>query len=220
MTPGRGQRRVESRRVAGQIGARWRRGRLATWAVLPGCLLGLLAFSLPGRSGEQGQSEPGPIGGTAVTPASPNGATADNRRCFVCHANYDFFDEPLAFSHAKANIGCVRCHGESTRHSADEDGLTPPDRMFARSRIRFNCLGCHDYAKLVATDAAKRDRADLKEKPDHQAVLDGRSEKRFCTDCHGEHRLAHRTRVWDKRTGQLTYKDSTPRMLGGAGAQH
>jgi hypothetical protein len=139
---------------------------------------------------------------------------ADNSRCFVCHANYDFDEEKLVFSHARVNIGCTRCHGDSPRHSADEDGLTPPDRMFSRGNIRFNCLGCHDWLKLVASDQLKRDRTDLQEKPDHQAVLDGTAaEKKFCTDCHGEHRLGHRTRKWDKRTGQLIFRDATPAML-------
>jgi len=27
--------------------------------------------------------------------------------------------------------------------------------------------------------------------------------KKTCTDCHGRHRLAHRTRRWDKATGKL-----------------
>src|SRR5512139_2059687 len=77
-------------------------------------------------------------GETAVRPA-PKGIVADNSRCFVCHANYDFNEEKLVFTHAAANIGCVRCHGESSRHSTDEDGLTAPDRMFPRPYIRFNC---------------------------------------------------------------------------------
>lgn len=146
--------------------------------------------------------------------ATPLGPVADNSRCFVCHANYDFSEEKLVFQHAKANIGCVRCHGHSSPHSTDENGLTPPDRMFAGPHVRFNCLGCHDWVKLVASDQAKAARADLKEKPDHQAVLDGRNrEKPWCTDCHGEHRLGHRTRKWDKRTGKLVYRDATPDML-------
>jgi hypothetical protein len=142
------------------------------------------------------------------------GPVADNSRCFVCHANYDFNEEKLAFAHAQANIGCVRCHGESSPHSTDEDGLTAPDRMFPQPHIRFNCLGCHDWVKLLASDKARQDRADLKEKPDHQSVLDGTArEKKFCTDCHGEHRLSYRTRKWDKRTSKLIYRDSTPQML-------
>jgi len=151
---------------------------------------------------------------TVSVPASAKSPMADNSRCFVCHGNYDFEDEPLASIHAKANIGCVRCHGASPQHSADEDGLTPPERMYRPSHIRFNCLSCHDWVKLVASDKAKQDHADLKEKPDHQAVLDGtRKDKKLCTDCHGDHRLSHRTRRWDKRTGELVFRDKTPRLL-------
>ena len=148
-----------------------------------------------------------------AAPSAPSGPAADNSRCFVCHANYDFNDEQLALTHARANVGCVKCHGESTRHSADEDGFTPPDRMFPKSHIRFNCLGCHDWMKLVDSDKAKKDRADLEEKPDHQSVLDATAQKKLCTDCHGDHRLGHRTRVWDKRTGNLLRRDATPAML-------
>lgn len=146
-----------------------------------------------------------------ISPPAPKGPVADNSRCFVCHANYDFNDEKLAFTHAQANIGCVRCHGESSRHSTDEDGLTAPDKMFPLAHVRFNCLGCHSWVKLIESDKKKTDR---KEKVDHQAVLAGTAQdKRFCTDCHGEHRLSHRTRIWNRRTGQLISKDATPRML-------
>lgn len=144
-------------------------------------------------------------------PAAP-GASADNTRCFVCHANYE--DEPLSVTHATNNIGCIRCHGVSSPHSTDEDGLTAPDRMFRKELLRLNCLTCHDWVKLIASDKTKLDRADLKDKPDHQAVLEGRvRDKRFCTDCHGEHRMYFRTRTWDKRSGVLVAKDGTPRML-------
>lgn len=135
----------------------------------------------------------------------------------VCHANYDADEERLTAVHARAGIGCVRCHGESSPHSTDEDGLTAPDRMFPKSQIRFHCLGCHDWARLVASDKARAGRAQLKDPPDHQAVLDGTARtKRFCTDCHGpDHRLSHRTRLWDKKTGRLLSKDATPRMVEG-----
>ena len=149
------------------------------------------------------------VGHPATPPTNP---VADNSRCLVCHANYE--DELLAVTHAKANTGCVRCHGQSSPHSTDENGLTAPDSMYPKSRIRFACLSCHDWEKLVASDRKKADRADLEEKPNHQAVLDGTNrEKRFCTDCHGSHRMAYRTRGWDKRTGKLTYRDGTPDML-------
>lgn len=146
-------------------------------------------------------------------PAEPSGPVADNSRCFVCHANYDFTDEPLAFAHARANVGCVLCHGNSERHSTDEDGLTPPDRMFPLGHVRFNCLGCHNSRLLVRNDAS-RTHLPAEERPDHQSVLDGTAkEKRFCTDCHGDHRLGHRTRRWDKRTGRLVFRDATPTMV-------
>ncbi len=116
--------------------------------------------------------------------------------------------------HAKANVGCVRCHGLSSPHSTDEDGLTAPDRMFPKSHIRLNCLICHDWIKLVESDKTKVNRIDLPEKPDHRGVLDGTNrEKRFCTDCHGEHRMFYRNKGWDKRSGALLFKDGTPLML-------
>jgi len=153
---------------------------------------------------------PPPVG--QAQPALPAGPVADNSRCFVCHANYE--DEALSVTHAKANVGCIRCHGQSSPHSTDEDGLTAPDRMFRKEVLRLNCLICHDWVKLLASDKTRVARTDLKEKPDHQAVLEGRvRDKRFCTDCHGEHRMYYRTRVWDKRSGALVAKDGTPRML-------
>lgn len=174
-------------------------------------VLGLWALALAGpRADPPGQSAQG-----SPSAAAAQSAPADNSRCYVCHANYDSEEETLTFVHARVGIGCVRCHGDSSPHSTDEDGLTPPDRMFPKSRIRFNCLGCHDWVKLVASDKTRADRADLQTKPDHQAVLAGTtSDKKFCTDCHGsEHRLSHRTRIWDKKTGQLLSRDATPRML-------
>ena len=172
---------------------------------------------LPAQAQPPGAGASLPAAGTlapayAPPPAPPTGPVADNSRCFVCHANYEV--EALSVTHAKANIGCIRCHGVSSPHSTDEDGLTAPDRMFRKEVLRLNCLTCHDWTRLIASDKTKVARTDLPEKPDHQAVLEGRvREKRFCTDCHGEHRMYYRTRAWDKRSGVLTAKDGTPRML-------
>ena len=178
----------------------------------PGALLLVLALSAVLSRGDQNAVMPSPPEGTSITATQREGPVADNSRCFVCHANYDSEEEKLTVVHAKANIGCVRCHGESSPHSTDEDGLTAPDLMFAKSRIRFNCLGCHDWVKLVASD---RKKTECKEEPDHLAVLNGTvTEKRFCTDCHGgEHRMSYRTRTWDKRTRKLLSRDATPKML-------
>jgi hypothetical protein len=196
---------------------RSRRAAVAT-LLLAGCLAAPLASS--------GTDAGGPASSAAAPAATlppvglaptPTGA-ADNTRCFVCHANYDFNEEPLALRHAQANVGCVQCHGPSPRHSADEDGLTPPDRMFSKGHIRFNCLGCHDWVRLVTRDKTRVPRPDLPELPNHQAVLDGTAARKLCTDCHGDHRLGHRTRVWDKRSGKLLRRDATPAMLRPTGS--
>jgi hypothetical protein len=122
---------------------------------------------------------------------------ADNSRCQVCHLN--FMQEALSVTHAKTNIGCATCHGPSDNHIADESWAsggngTAPDIMFRKSQIRFACLGCHNWVKLVENDQR---RTDLKEKPDHQAVLAGtHPDKKFCTDCHGKHRMVTRKCRW------------------------
>ena len=113
------------------------------------------------------------------------GPVADNSRCHVCHINYS--EEALAVTHARANISCEQCHGSSDAHCSDEDNITPPDIMYPAEKINAFCKSCHPDAKL------------------------GRG-KKFCTDCHGEHRLSHRTRKWDKATGELI-KDDNVRML-------
>jgi hypothetical protein len=110
---------------------------------------------------------------------------ADNSRCHVCHINYE--DEKLAVTHARAGIGCEQCHGASDAHCSDEDNITPPDIMYPADKVNSFCKGCHPKAQLGGG-------------------------KKYCTDCHGEHRLNHRTRRWDKSTGQLI-EDDKVRML-------
>ncbi|MCX6898376.1 MAG: cytochrome c3 family protein [Verrucomicrobia bacterium] len=114
---------------------------------------------------------------------------ADNSYCYVCHANFQ--TEELARSHQKHGVGCATCHGESDRHSADEDGLTPPEIMFVMGKILDGCSTCHDVTKLRV----------LKE---HEAAFTRDPAKlKVCTNCHGSHRMAVRTRQWDKTTGKL-----------------
>ena len=134
---------------------------------------------------------------TTPKPASAKVEPADNSYCYVCHVNYQ--EEPLAQRHQLAGVGCETCHGMSAKHSADEDNLTPPERMYSEVRVAPFCLSCHARAKL-AQDA------------NHQAIFAAGAPPQRCTDCHGEHRLKHRTRRWDKDTGKLTGKDSGPVM--------
>ena len=124
------------------------------------------------------------------------GPAADNSRCHVCHMNYE--DEALTLIHARADVGCQDCHGASDAHCSDEDNITPPDTMFAEDKIKPFCMGCHTKEKIDI---------DV-----HKSVLAETDPKNArCTACHGEHRLPHRTRRWDKVTRELI-KDDKVRM--------
>jgi hypothetical protein len=128
---------------------------------------------------------------------APTGPVADNSRCHVCHMNYEV--EELAVLHARANIGCEQCHGASDAHCSDEDNITPADIMYPAAKINPSCMECHP-----------RENIDIEP---HEPLLAGiDSEKKYCTDCHGDHRLSYRTRKWDKATGELI-KDDKVRMM-------
>ena len=110
---------------------------------------------------------------------------ADNSRCFVCHANY--LDEKIAVTHARANIGCARCHGESDAHIADESwgsggNGTAPEIMYPKEKINPSCMRCHTKDKI--------------DTPQHKPVFATGTEKKVCTDCHGDHRLTVRRCKW------------------------
>jgi hypothetical protein len=95
--------------------------------------------------------------------------------------------EKLAVTHAQANVGCVRCHGASDVHIADESWAsggngTAPDIMYPRDKINPSCMHCHARTKI--------------DMPHHQAVLADREGKQVCTDCHGSHRLPQRRCKW------------------------
>jgi len=138
--------------------------------------------------------------GTMASP-DPNDEPADNSFCYVCHVN--FKKEPLAEQHRKAGVGCMDCHGFSDDHSADEDGVTPPNVMYPPDRINPSCMKCHQPGGSKAVRAGTID-------PRRDAVPHG-----ICTTCHGAHRLVVRTRRWDKVSGKLIHDDGV-RMTHGA----
>jgi len=112
-------------------------------------------------------------------------SAADNSRCFVCHVNY--MQEKIAVTHAKAGIGCAKCHGASEAHIADESWAsggngTAPDIMYPRDKIKPSCMVCHAGEKIGAAQ--------------HQAVLAAAPGTSACTDCHGSHRLPQRRCKW------------------------
>lgn len=113
------------------------------------------------------------------------GSMADNSRCYHCHLNY--INEELAVVHARAKIGCADCHGASDEHIADESWTsggngTAPDVMYPREKINPFCLDCHDRNEMDTGE--------------HEAFFAGTVEEKYCTDCHGDHRLAERKCKW------------------------
>jgi len=126
----------------------------------------------------------------------PQGPVADNEACFCCHDNYK--TEFFAVAHAKVNVGCVKCHGDSFAHRDDEDNATPPDIMFPPEKIAGNCKDCHGEHDVPATEVIAMWQKRCPAKTDPAKIV--------CTDCHGQHRLKIRTVWWDKRTRKLVVR--------------
>lgn len=124
--------------------------------------------------------------------AGEEGPGADNFACLVCHANYS--DEALAENHARVQMGCADCHGQSQAHREDEENITPPDRMYARDDVNSFCSHCHRTHDVAPAQVVARW---------HERDLDVKPAQAVCTDCHGHHRLNVRTVRWDEDTGEL-----------------
>ena len=120
-------------------------------------------------------------------------AAVENAACFVCHANYR--SESLANRHAKANVGCAGCHGQSFAHRNDENNTTPPEKMYSADKIDSFCQGCHNSHDVAPGKVVARWATRNPDKTDPDKIV--------CTDCHGEHRMKVRTIIWDKKTGKL-----------------
>jgi len=115
----------------------------------------------------------------------PGKPVADNSRCYVCHLNYA--QEKLAVTHARANIGCADCHGDCDAHIADESWTsggtgTPPGIMYPPDKVNPFCMSCHN-----------KDKIDVEQ---HKPLFASTAREKYCTDCHGDHRLAHRRCKW------------------------
>jgi len=109
--------------------------------------------------------------------------------------------ENLTKVHQPADVGCEKCHATSIKHSGDEDGLIPPDKMYAKAQVNSFCMSCHEKPKLM-----KRD--------EHKEFFKEMTPGDTCSDCHAEkHRLRVRTRVWDKKPGKLIKDDGVRMML-------
>lgn len=109
---------------------------------------------------------------------------ADNSRCHVCHVNFQ--QEELSLKHAKAGVGCAKCHGASDAHIADESWAsggngTAPEMMYPADKINPACLSCH------------KDKLDREK---HKDFLAGNTKQKLCTECHGKHKMAVRKCKW------------------------
>ncbi len=167
-------------------------------------LLGVAVLgALTGHAGAQekkslpplivGSDAPQLLGGSVETNEEVSASVAENTACYVCHANYQ--QEELVQWHADGAVGCVDCHGKSFAHRNDENNTTPPDVMFPRSEIDASCEECHDTHDVPAADVVARLQQRVARVPAGEPVV--------CTQCHGQHRLPHRTVVWDRATRRL-----------------
>jgi len=139
----------------------------------------------------------------AVTAGGTSRPTAkkevDNSRCHVCHVN--FADELLAVSHAKNGVGCEKCHGACDDHASDEGNVTPPSIMYPHEKIDAACHVCHpDPMERIVADA----------KYCLHVLVTAEEQKKVCTDCHGEHKMAQRQVRWNKVTGEVLPKAPEP----------
>ncbi|MBN2136681.1 MAG: hypothetical protein JW720_02635 [Sedimentisphaerales bacterium] len=110
---------------------------------------------------------------------------ADNSRCFVCHINY--MQEKIAVVHARKNMSCAHCHGESDAHIADESWAsggngTAPEKIYTKDKVNSFCTGCHAGPELPEKE--------------HKALFANPPSDKHCTDCHGNHLLTDRKTKW------------------------
>jgi len=116
----------------------------------------------------------GPRTATATAKTHKRG---DNSFCLVCHVNFQ--REPFTVSHLIADVACVKCHGPSRPHAADEEHLTAPDILFSKAGLNASCLtlDCHP-------------RAEMETEIGHRPFFAGAdADHPYCTDCHGKHWL-------------------------------
>ncbi len=133
---------------------------------------------------------------------------ADNSYCIVCHI--DLEDEELVDIHQPFGVGCETCHGMSMKHSADEDNLTPPEIMWSKHRINARCMTCHFRKDMLKKEEAAKEHKQVfarMEDPNCKT-----NKQKHCTECHGEHRIKNRTRVWDRETGKVVKQTGGPNM--------
>ncbi len=91
--------------------------------------------------------------------------------CEMCHVDVE--DELVESVHYTEGVGCVKCHGPSEGHSADENNDVKPDRTYAKEAIDEFCGDCHECSRprVAAPPTAQQ------------------TERAICTQCHDAHSL-------------------------------
>lgn len=121
----------------------------------------------------------------AATPGAKDAETAKRPRtakakkgeplgggCDMCHVDVE--DELVESVHYTEGIGCVKCHGPSEGHSADENNDVKADQIYANEEIDTFCGSCHECSRpKVAASAATP-----------------AAERKLCTGCHDAHSLS------------------------------
>lgn len=133
-----------------------------------------------------------------VRPEPKKHQPISNQYCLDCHIN--FRQEEFTVVHGKAGVGCVKCHGKTNDHAADEEHLTAPDIIYSKAKVNNSCTTseCHP-------------RPTMKKEIGHRPFFAGTDpEHSYCTDCHGQHMLPKRTRRWDKQTRKLIEVNGQP----------
>lgn len=91
--------------------------------------------------------------------------------CGMCHVDVE--DEFIGSLHDTEAVGCVKCHGPSKGHSADENNDVLPDHIFAGKEIDKMCEECHECSRSGPRSL--------------DVGADG--QRKLCTECHGAHKL-------------------------------
>jgi hypothetical protein len=101
--------------------------------------------------------------GTPADPADKNPLAG----CTMCHIDVE--DEFVGGVHYKEKVACVKCHGKSEGHVADENNEVKPEELFARKDVDRLCGVCHECPRPEEAKPAA-------EPP-----------RKVCTECHGAH---------------------------------
>ena len=132
--------------------------------------------------------------------AAPLSAQKTEDVCKACHEEH--VTQFQSHKHAKNNLSCDACHGESVQHR-EANGAVAVDKVAAPHEVPALCGGCHT--------AQLKDYAGSK----HGKLVMAKAEKKAanCGICHGVHslRTAKQTMLQCNRC-HATFPDAHPKF--------